>query len=70
MNLHRSKLNESAFQKVKAEDGKKKEDSPTEEQIPVPPTDDISSPIKEPVEDDKPTNPIIDEEQIRPKMIV
>jgi hypothetical protein len=70
MNLYRLKKNEAAFQKMKAEQGKKQEGSPTGEQIPVPPTDDISSPIKEPVDDDKPTNPIIDEEENGSKMIV
>jgi len=70
MSLHTLKLNESAFQKVKAEQEKKKEDSPTEEQIPVPPNEEISSPIKEPVKDDKPTNPIIDEEKNGSNMIV
>jgi hypothetical protein len=70
MNLYRSKKNEAVFQKVNAEQGKKQDDSPTEEQIPVPPTDDISSPINEPDDDDKPTNQIIDEEENGSKMIV
>lgn len=70
MNLQKVKLNESAFQKVKAGQEKKREDSPTEEQIPVPPTEEIPSPIREPVEEDQPTNPIIDEEKNGSDMIV
>jgi len=70
MDIRRLKLKENAYQKVKVELGREREDSPTEEQIPVPPTDEISPPIKEPVDDDKPTNPIIDEDRNREKMIV
>lgn len=70
MNLHTTKINESAFQKMNAEQVRKKEDLPTEEQIPLPPTDEIPSPIKEPVEADKPTHPIIDEEKNGSNMIV
>jgi hypothetical protein len=45
-------------------------DAPTEKDIPVPPAEDIPAPIKEPFEEDKPNEPIIDEEQKAPKLIV
>jgi hypothetical protein len=45
-------------------------DAPVEKDIPVPPTEDVPAPIKEPFEEDKPNEPIIDEEKKAPKLIV
>jgi hypothetical protein len=44
--------------------------APVENDIPVPPTEDVPAPIKEPFEEDKPNEPIIDEEKKAPKLIV
>lgn len=46
------------------------EGEPAETEIPVPPGEDVPAPIKEPFEEDKPNEPIIDEEKKAPKLIV
>lgn len=38
--------------------------------IPVPPGEDIPAPVQEPFEEDKPNEPIIDDEAKGPKLIV
>jgi hypothetical protein len=38
--------------------------------IPVPPSEDVPVPIHEPFEEDKPNEPIIDDEKKAPKLIV
>jgi hypothetical protein len=45
-------------------------DAPANRDIPVPPTEDVPAPIKEPFEEDKPNEPIIDEEKKAPRLIV
>ena len=52
-----------------AEDGKIK-DIPDGNDIPVPPGEDVPVPIQEPFEEDKPNEPIIDDETKAPKLIV
>lgn len=46
------------------------QDKPGETDIPLPPAEDVPAPIKEPFEEDKPNEPIIDEEKKAPKLIV
>ena len=46
------------------------DDTPDQNDIPVPPAEDVPAPIKEPFEEDKPNEPIIDEEKRAPKLIV
>jgi hypothetical protein len=70
MNRLSSNRDENKGQKIEDLHEPEKKEAPAEEQIPVPPTEEVPSPIKEPVEDDKPTNPIIDEEKNRAKLIV
>jgi len=43
---------------------------PDGKDIPVPPGKDIPAPIQEPFEEDKPNEPIIDDETKAPKLIV
>jgi len=45
-------------------------DAPADQDIPVPPAEDVPAPIKEPFDEDKPNEPIIDEEKKAPKLIV
>lgn len=68
MNIPGSKIDET--QEIADIQDKEDQHDPPDEQIPVPPTEDVPSPIQEPVDDDKPTNPIIDEEKNRSKLIV
>jgi len=67
---NRVQITEYTFQKLDTEQENKKKGSSEAGEIPVPPTEDIPAPIEEPVEPEKPTNPIIDEEKDREKMIV
>jgi len=46
------------------------DDTPDENDIPVPPAEDVPVPIKEPFEEDRPNEPIIDEEKRAPKLII
>jgi hypothetical protein len=58
------------MQTDKATQEGKIKDVPDGNDIPVPPGEDVPAPIKEPFEEDKPNEPIIDDEKKAPKLIV
>jgi len=70
MNILGSKRNEYQLQKIEEVQESENKDAPPDNQIPVPPTEDIPAPKEEPFEEDKPTDPIIDEDKNHSKLIV
>jgi hypothetical protein len=65
--MHKQKFAIRQYELQNQDNGK---DAPVNKDIPVPPAEDVPAPIKEPFEEDKPNEPIIDEEKKAPRLIV
>jgi hypothetical protein len=68
--MQNPEIKQYQLQQFKADQEGKSKDLPDGNDIPVPPGEDIPAPIQEPFEEDKPNEPIIDDEKKAPKLIV